>query len=371
MISQACSGTLTAGDSPLMNTINSAANARSAKVKSDLLMGLNAGVRPERLGMKEQPQQPLSSLSEEHASILSNLNNGLRMGTQFGSANTGGAYSAAAGDYPPSRPSSQYEGLSMNGVYGNNPMMSLSISMPMSSTGSGGTMSVSGPPPGLGLLPSSSNNNNNSSNNGNGGNDNGGMVASYMSGNNNSNINKPLDITSMMSTLDFFGPSPSSPMPSPISGSSNNNSGSWSLLSNGTGLGGGHGFHQEPMSSSNSSSSQGGPGMLSRRESAQSNTGLHLNGGVPQQQQQQQAGGNNVPNGHNHSHVNSDSPNMTQSTTTNLGNVTSPGAAASAPGTARSADDLELQVINAKMETQMLENQLNAVIKRNRRKLYA
>jgi hypothetical protein len=34
-------------------------------------------------------------------------------------------------------------------------------------------------------------------------------------------------------------------------------------------------------------------------------------------------------------------------------------------------EDLELQVINAKMETQMLENQLNAVIKRNRRKLYA
>ncbi|KAI7817124.1 hypothetical protein BC939DRAFT_466941 [Gamsiella multidivaricata] len=39
--------------------------------------------------------------------------------------------------------------------------------------------------------------------------------------------------------------------------------------------------------------------------------------------------------------------------------------------TARSVEDLELQVINAKMETQMLENQLNAVIKRNRRKLYA
>lgn len=39
--------------------------------------------------------------------------------------------------------------------------------------------------------------------------------------------------------------------------------------------------------------------------------------------------------------------------------------------TAHSVEDLELQVINAKMETQMLENQLNAVIKRNRRKLYA
>ncbi|KAI8345950.1 hypothetical protein B0O80DRAFT_261432 [Mortierella sp. GBAus27b] len=40
-------------------------------------------------------------------------------------------------------------------------------------------------------------------------------------------------------------------------------------------------------------------------------------------------------------------------------------------GTAGSVEDLELQVINARMETQMLESQLNAVIKRNRRKLYA
>ncbi|KAF9023846.1 hypothetical protein BGZ52_011998 [Haplosporangium bisporale] len=66
------------------------------------------------------------------------------------------------------------------------------------------------------------------------------------------------------------------------------------------------------------------------------------------------------------------------SSSQNTGNLSSPGSDGAStpmnsggPATARSVEDLELQVINAKMETQMLENQLNAVIKRNRRKLYA
>ena len=96
----------------LHNSVNSglnsaaaaAAAARSAKVKSDLLMGLNAGFRPERLSaMKESgylnqqhqqqhhpspgqphPQQahhqqqqqhmPATTLSQEHSNMLNSLN---------------------------------------------------------------------------------------------------------------------------------------------------------------------------------------------------------------------------------------------------------------------------------------------------------
>jgi len=83
------------------NPAAAAAAARSAKVKSDLLMGLNAGFRPERLSaMKEsssssssgflnqqqpppgmQPMQqqqqhymPVTTLSQEHSNMLNNLN---------------------------------------------------------------------------------------------------------------------------------------------------------------------------------------------------------------------------------------------------------------------------------------------------------
>src|SRR5689334_4525067 len=102
-----------AGESPMMSTINpAAAAARSAKVKSDLLMGLNTGIRPERLSMKDQPQQarPPSVLSEEHSSILNSLNGGMRMNSPANMYNS----NAGGGDFP-NRPSSQYEGLSMNG----------------------------------------------------------------------------------------------------------------------------------------------------------------------------------------------------------------------------------------------------------------
>ncbi|KAK3815681.1 MAG: hypothetical protein J3R72DRAFT_461418 [Linnemannia gamsii] len=85
-----------------------------------------------------------------------------------------------------------------------------------------------------------------------------------------------------------------------------------------------------------------------------------MTNGHPQQQQyQQQQQQQDKNSGSNTSHS---SPSLAAA-----------GAAGAASGTAtaRSVEDLELQVINAKMETQMLENQLNAVIKRNRRKLYA
>lgn len=344
------------GESPLMNTINSAANAQSAKVKWDLLMGLNAGIRPDRQSMKDphpHQQQAIPRLSE-HASIHSNLNSGLRMSpvamnTQFGNANNGsGGYPVIAGDYS-GHPSSQYEGLNMNGLYGNNPM----ISQSMSSVGTSGAMSTAGPPPGLSPHPGNKINDNSISTSSadNGG---GGVVPSFMGSNSNpsnssdsanSNIGRPLDITSMMNTLDFFGPSPASP----ISSSTHNNNSNWP---NGTGLGGGHMHDQETVSSND----QGGSMVLSRRNFIQSSTGSQSNDG----QQQHQLVSDN--------HALSIDSNTAQSKPSQR-NVSSPGITGSA--STRSVEDLELQVINAKMETQMLENQLNAVIKRNRRKLYA
>ncbi|KAK3819014.1 MAG: hypothetical protein J3Q66DRAFT_339110 [Benniella sp.] len=326
------------GESPLMNTINSAADARSAKVKSDLLMGLNAGIRPDQQSIKDphphQQQQPALSLSEEHASILGNLNSGLQtsapaVNNQFGDANNGSGYSAVTGDYP-SHPSSHHEGFNVNGLYGTN----LMISLPMSSVGTGGTMSTAGPPPGLSPHPG---NDFNSSSVSAGSADNGGsgMAPSFLGGNLNSinlinpinpssgthsNIVRPLDIASMMNTLDFFGPSPASPVPSSVI-----NVNSWSLPPYGAGLGEGHIYHQETANGSSQDGSEIGSALSHDSSTAQSKP--------------------------------------------NQGNVSSPGTPGSA--STRSVEDLELQVINAKMETQMLENQLNAVIKRNRRKLYA
>ncbi|KAG0211688.1 transcriptional repressor general negative regulator of transcription subunit 4 [Mortierella sp. GBA30] len=356
-----------AGESPLLNTINSAAAARSAKVRSDLLMGLNAGIRPERLSMKEyQPStsMPTGSLSEEHNNMLNSLNGGLRMNSSVGGnsnsnfnfssmfGNAGGnGYAGAGGDYA-SRAGAQYEGLGMNGGYGmasnglNGPMHSMSL--PMSSTGSG-PVSVSGPPPGLGLLANSNSGNNNArAPNGSfivsGENERGPGMASFARDNNNSS-NKPLDITSMMSNLDFFGPSSSV-----NSSNIHNNDSNWSSLANSTNSGHmGYQHHQD---------------MSSRRESAQSN---------PSQQQQQRYGNlvNGSNNGDNNSETNTGPPTPRLDSSSENGAASSASASATTTATARSVEDLELQVINAKMETQMLENQLNAVIKRNRRKLYA
>ncbi|KAF9138988.1 transcriptional repressor proteinral negative regulator of transcription subunit 4 [Linnemannia schmuckeri] len=393
-----------AGESPMMSTINpAAAAARSAKVKSDLLMGLNTGIRPERLSMKDQPQQarPPSVLSEEHSSILNSLNGGMRMNSPANVYN-----SNAGGDYP-NRSSSQYEGLSINGAFGgtglNAPMMSMSIAP---SSGSG--VSISGPPPGLGMPPNSGNNSSaqaggNNSNNrpgaysmGGGDNDNNGpsSFGPGMGGMSlNNNMNKPMDITSMMSALDFFGPSSSG---GSSSGTLANN---WSMP-NGNAhhpsyLQQQHLLHlQQGLNSpTNSNNGQGASDLGSRRESAQSNASLSMNGGPQQQyqqlqqqqqqqhqqQQQQQAFNNggfehgassNAPK-NNSSISNGNSNNTSEVNTAQSTPHMSNNAAAAAAATARSVEDLELQVINAKMETQMLENQLNAVIKRNRRKLYA
>ncbi|KAI8353155.1 hypothetical protein B0O80DRAFT_453174 [Mortierella sp. GBAus27b] len=364
---EAYPGVFGPGEPHLMNTINSAANARSAKIKSDLLMGLNAGIRPERLGVKDPPQHPQQplGLSEEHASILNSLINGPRIGgtpatnSQFdsGSANPG-AFSSVDGDYP-NRSFGQHEGHNMNGMYGNNPM----ISMSLSSAGGVSAVPVAAPP---GLGPHL--NNVYSGNNG-GGADIGmkRMSPSFMNNNNpnlnnynngNSNLNRPLDITSMMNSLEFFGPSSSS-MSSPTQSVSANNT--WSLP-NGERM-----YHPEMNSSRGDSETH------SRRDSAQLNTGSQFNDGMQQQQHQQhqhQVGGSTIVNGHgsdnDDSTINSDS-NATH-LTSSMGNMGDLGPAAS---TSTRVEDIQLQAINGKMETQMLENQLNAVIKRNRRKLYA
>lgn len=168
--------------------------------------------------------------------------------------------------------------------------------------------SVTGPPPGLGMPNGNSNNNTNHNNSGSPysmSNLLGRQPESSQSLYGNTN-GKPLDVATMMSALDFFGPGQaSSLMMSP----------NW------------------PMASGHSQQQQ--------QQQQQQN----------QQQQHQQQDKNS---GSNTSHS---SPSLT--------------SAAAGGATARSVEDLELQVINAKMETQMLENQLNAVIKRNRRKLYA
>ncbi|KAH7045655.1 hypothetical protein BKA57DRAFT_467355 [Linnemannia elongata] len=234
-------------NSQAMNGLTSAA-ARSAKVKSDLLMGLNS-----------------PSIRSDRYSAAANMKDG----------SDGGQYD-------------------MNG-YGqqHSPMMG---------------SSVTGPPPGLGMPNGNSNNNTNHNNSGSPysmSNLLGRQPESSQSLYGNTN-GKPLDVATMMSALDFFGPGQaSSLMMSP----------NW------------------PMASGHSQQQQ--------QQQQQQN----------QQQQHQQQDKNS---GSNTSHS---SPSLT--------------SAAAGGATARSVEDLELQVINAKMETQMLENQLNAVIKRNRRKLYA
>ncbi|KAG0202956.1 transcriptional repressor general negative regulator of transcription subunit 4 [Mortierella sp. NVP41] len=380
-----------AGESPMMSTINSAAAAaRSAKVKSDLLMGLNTGIRPERLSMKDQPQQarPPSGLSEEHSSILNSLNGGMRMTSPANSHMYNS--NSSGGDYA-NRPSSQYEGLSMNGAFGNtglnNPMMSMSMAP---SSGSG--VSISGPPPGLGMPPNGNNNGSNQTGPNNrvgsysmGGGDNDNGPSSFgpgMGGMGLNNMNKPMDITSMMSALDFFGPSSSG---GSSSGTLGNN---WSMAN-----GGAHHpsylqqqqhllhLQQGLNSPTHSNNGQGAPGLGSRGESAQSNASLSMNGGQQyqqqQSQQQQQQQQQSLNNGFDHGGNNPSANNNSSVSNGNSNSTSEANTAQSTPhlsnnaATARSVEDLELQVINAKMETQMLENQLNAVIKRNRRKLYA
>jgi hypothetical protein len=248
----------------------------------------------------------------------------------------------------------------MNGMYGNNPM----ISMSLSSAGGVSAVPVAAPP---GLGPHL--NNVYSGNNG-GGADIGmkRMSPSFMNNNNpnlnnynngNSNLNRPLDITSMMNSLEFFGPSSSS-MSSPTQSVSANNT--WPSLPNGERM-----YHPEMNSGRGDSETH------SRRDSAQLNTGSQFNDGMQQQQHQQhqqhqhQVGGSTIVNGHGNdnddSTINSDS-----NATSSMGNMGDLGPAASTP---TRVEDIQLQAINGKMETQMLENQLNAVIKRNRRKLYA
>lgn len=379
-----------AGESPLLNTINSAAAARSAKVKSDLLMGLNAGIRPDRLSLKDQqPPTSSASLSEEHNSMLNSLNGGLRMssgaggnspnfnfGNMFGNSGNGGGsgFPGPGGDYS-GRPTSQYESLSVNGGYGmgNNGPNSPMHSMPMA-VSSSMSASVSGPPPGLGMPSSINSNKENSSgvgghanaDNGNGqcmmsggGENSGHGMASCL--NNNAN-NKPIDITSMMNALEFFGPGSSA-----NGNMHNGGGGNWPSMANG-----------------GSSAHMGSPYHedMSRRESVQANRGLQeypqqtqqpSEQHQQQQRQQQQQYGNSSVNGASGHDSNGSSGINSALSTPQLDNnsAVTTAAAGSATATARSVEDLELQVINAKMETQLLENQLNAVIKRNRRKLYA
>ncbi|ORZ05500.1 hypothetical protein BCR41DRAFT_185134 [Lobosporangium transversale] len=401
------------GESPLMNTINSAASARAAKVKSDLLMGLNAGIRPDRLNMKDQSlqsqTQQYTQLTDEHNNILNSLNGGLRTGSPIdGNANSGAP--PISGEY--SGVSSGFASTSLN-----TPMISLPLSSTPLTTSSA-AISVSGPPPGLSLPTVNSNNaadsnsskdnDNNVNDNSNGGN--GSTVAtSYMNitgpNNNNTNTTKPIDIASMMSVLDFFGSSTSVAMSSP------NN---WvPSAANGTGLIGHHYQQQQhqqqhqqhhPHRPRDMTFIQGGPGLLPNRESFQTGLGFGMDAGQHpqqhqfqhqaqlqhhflqrqhqqhqqhQQQQQQQRmlgnldmiNGTGYGNGPGNDSNGSNTNTNTAESTPQLSHVSESDVSAAA--NARSVEDLELQVINAKMETQMLENQLNAVIKRNRRKLYA
>lgn len=241
-------------NSQAMNGLTSAA-ARSAKVKSDLLMGLNS-----------------PSIRLDRYSAAANMKDG--------------------------SDGSQYD---MNG-YGqqHSPMMA---------------SAVTGPPPGLGMPNGNSSNSTNHNSPGSPysmSNLLGRQPESSQSLYGNTN-GKPLDVATMMSALDFFGPGQaSSLMMSP----------NWSMTS-------GHSHQQQQQQQQNQQQTQ-------------------------QQTQQQKHQQQDKNSGSNTSH-------------------SSPSLASAAAGgaTARSVEDLELQVINAKMETQMLENQLNAVIKRNRRKLYA
>ncbi|KAG0200968.1 transcriptional repressor general negative regulator of transcription subunit 4 [Mortierella sp. GBA30] len=258
-----------AGESPIMNGLTSAA-ARSAKVKSELLMGLNSpSTRPDRFSAGNANNN--KDLSE------AGVNGHFDMNHQ----NIGGM--------------NGYGQTNINGI----------------------NSTVSGPPPGLGMPSSSNSSSNNNSpylmssllgrNPGTGQENGPNGMPSYMTNGVNSS-SKPLDVASMMSALDFFGPGQaSSLMMSP----------SWSMT---------NGNHE--------------------------NNGSYGSSGSNSQQQ------------HNGANTDRASPVANNNSSTNNNNSV-PSA------TARSVEDLELQVINAKMETQMLENQLNAVIKRNRRKLYA
>lgn len=144
---------------------------------------------------------------------------------------------------------------------------------------------------------------------------------SFLSNSNATNNNKaPMD---MMNTLDFFGPG----QPNALMMNSN-----WSLAN------GNNGHHHADHSALMNGTTTGG--------NFQDAIGLH-----------DHAGNNN---------------NVSSNPVDKSGGATTTSDPSATPTTtARSVEDLELQVINAKMETQMLENQLNAVIKRNRRKLYA
>ncbi|KAG0279042.1 hypothetical protein BGZ95_002445 [Linnemannia exigua] len=240
-------------NSQAMNGLTSAAAAaaRSAKVKSDLLMGLNSpSIRSDRYtggaNVSESSQYGMNGYGQPHSPM---------MGGGGGNGPPPGL-GMPNGNHNPSNPGSPY---SMSNTLGRQPESSLSSSQHQQSRyGTSGTAN-----------------------------------------------GKPLDVATMMNALDFFGPGQASSL----------------------------------MMSSNWSS---------------------MTHGHPQQQQYQQQQQQPVKNsGSNTSHS---SPSLAAA-----------GAAGAASGaaTARSVEDLELQVINAKMETQMLENQLNAVIKRNRRKLYA
>lgn len=241
------------------------AAARAAKVKSDLLMGLNSlSVRP-----GTNPAKDSSGVSGVSDGGSPNQMNQMKLNML-----NQGSYG-----------STPYESLRMNGY------------------NSSGT--VSGPPPGLGPSNGSMSGNTSSNNSPH-------LMSTMLNRENGSghqglpsygNSGKPLDVATMMSTLDLFGPgSPASLMMSP----------NWSSVANVSQ----QQHRQETMN---------GQGVRPTNE--------EMNGGS--------ATGSSTP---------------TQ---------------ASASATSHSVEDLELQVINAKMETQMLENQLNAVIKRNRRKLYA
>ncbi|KAI9242632.1 MAG: hypothetical protein BYD32DRAFT_402933 [Podila humilis] len=256
------------------------AAARAAKVKSDLLMGLNS--------LSARPGTPKDSST--------------------------GALSVGSDGGSPNQMNQMKLNMLNQGSYGSTPYESVR----MNGYGSSGT--VSGPPPGLG--PS------NGTISGNGSNNNSPHMMSTMLNRENGhqglpsygNSGKPLDVATMMSTLDLFGPgSPaSSLMMSP----------NWSSMTNGS------------------------------SQQQQQQQQQHQ-----QQQQQQQQQRQEMMNGQGGRSTNEE---------VNGGSATgSSTPTQTSLSTAHSVEDLELQVINAKMETQMLENQLNAVIKRNRRKLYA
>jgi len=301
------------GESSHLNgySASAAAAARAAKVKSELLMGLNSpGIRSDR-----PPSTPTKTLSDM--------------------------------DLPPGTP------LKLNGFYGSSGYDITQMGANVYGGGQPSSSMVSGPPPGLGM-PSSGSVSNSSNNsprmmstlvnrhleNGQNGmsflsNTNNNTNNNNNNNNNNNMNNKPMDVNSMMNSLDFFGP-----------GQPNNalmmNS-NWSSLANGNGHP--HGDHPAAATLMNGTAGN----FSDLHEHAQ---GLHGSPNHPADKNGNGGGGGGI-NGVIHSNSSATDSSTLPATT------------------ARSVEDLETQVINAKMETQMLENQLNAVIKRNRRKLYA